>query len=149
MAELELGQVLEIDGVVLEVLGIRNPEITVNAINDSSVVMRVYDDAKSILFPGDLGVEGGRKLLAGPYRGRLRSDYVQMAHHGQNGVDEEFHQAAGASRCLWPTPRWLWDNDAGDGVGSGSWKTLEVRGWMDRLNVQEHFCLFNGLQEIS
>ena len=148
VVELELGQVLEIDGVGFEVLGIGNPEITVNAINNSSLVMRVWDHAKSILFPGDLGVEGGRKLLEGPYRDRLRSDYVQMAHHGQNGVDEEFYQAVGASCCLWPTPLWLWDNDAGDGGGSGPWKTLEVRAWMDKLNIQAHHRLFNGLQEI-
>lgn len=147
--ELELGQVLEIDGVRFGILGIKNPEITANAINNSSVVMRVHDDTRSILFPGDLGVEGGRKLLAGPYRDGLRSDYVQMAHHGQNGVEEEFYHAVGASCCLWPTPLWLWDNDAGDGAGSGTWTTLEVRAWMDSLNVREHYCLFNGLQEIS
>jgi len=146
--DLKLGQVLEVDGVGFEILGIKNPEITANAINNSSVVMRVSDDAKSILFPGDLGVEGGRKLLAGPYRERLRSDYVQMAHHGQNGVDEEFYQAVGASHCLWPTPLWLWDNDAGDGVGTGPWKTLEVRAWMDSLGIREHYRLSDGLQEI-
>jgi len=35
-----------------------------------------------------LGVEGGRKLLNSPYAKRLPADYLQMAHHGQNGVEE-------------------------------------------------------------
>ncbi|MBT6147849.1 MAG: MBL fold metallo-hydrolase [Gemmatimonadetes bacterium] len=148
VADMELGQMLQIDEVSFEVLGIRNPEITVNAINNSSVVMRVHDEVRSILFPADLGVEGGRKLLAGPHHNRLKSDYVQMAHHGQNGVEEEFYQAVGASICIWPTPRWLWDNDSGSGQGSGKWKTLEVRAWMEKLGVRQHYRLFDGLQEI-
>ncbi len=149
VVDLELGQVLQIDGVRFEILGIRNPEITANAINNSSVVMRVGDEDRSVLFPADLGVEGGRKLLAGPYRERLQADCVQMAHHGQNGVEQDFYAAVGANVCIWPTPQWLWDNDNGGGAGSGSWKTLEVRAWMDALGVRQHYRLFDGLQEIS
>ena len=149
VTELELGQELAFDGVHFEVLGIKNPEITVNAINNSSVVMRVRDESRSVLFPADLGVESGRKLLAGPYANRLQSGYVQMAHHGRNGADREFYEAVAARRCIWPTPLWLWDNDSGKGKGSGRWKTLEVRSWMEAMGVEQHYCLFNGLQEID
>lgn len=147
--ELELGQELIFDGVCFEVLGIRNPEITTgSAINNSSVVVRVSDETRSVLFTGDLGADGGRKLLAGPYRERLPSDIVQMAHHGQNGVERDFYEAVGATCCIWPTPLWLWENDSGDGPGSGKWKTLEVRAWMAELGVERHYRLFDGLQEI-
>ena len=149
VTELELGQVIEIDGVSIEILGIENPEIVANAINNSSVVMRVWDDKKSILFTGDLGIEGGNKLLNSKYKKRLKSDYVQMAHHGQNGVTKEFYEAVGAEHCIWPTPLWLWDNNNGGGKGSGPWVTLEVRGWMDELGVKTHYCLFDGLQRIQ
>ena len=148
VTELELGQELVFDGVHFEVLGIKNPEITVNAINNSSVVMRVRDETRSILFPADLGVEAGRKLLAGPYANRLESGYVQMAHHGQNGVERPFYEAVAARRCIWPTPLWLWDNDSGKGKGSGKWQTLEVRAWMEAMGVEQHYCLFNGLEEV-
>jgi beta-lactamase superfamily II metal-dependent hydrolase len=148
VTELELGQELSFDGVYFEVLGIKNPEITNNAINNSSVVMRVHDETRSVLFPADLGVEAGRKLMAGPYANRLESDIVQMAHHGQNGAEREFYEAVGARCCIWPTPLWLWDNDSGEGKGSGSWKTLEVRAWMEELGIEQHYCLFDGLQEI-
>ena len=148
VTELELGQELAFDGVHFEVLGIKNPEITVNAINNSSVVMRVRDETRSVLFPADLGAEAGRKLLAGPYGNRLESDYVQMAHHGQNGVERAFYEAVAARRCIWPTPLWLWDNNSGKGKGSGRWQTLEVRAWMEAMGVERHYCLFNGLQEI-
>lgn len=137
--ELELGQILKIDGVTIEILGVKNPEITDNGINNSSVVMRVWDGQKTVLFTGDLGAEGGQKLLKGPYRHRLKADYVQMAHHGQDGVDEEFYKAVGAKYCIWPTPIWLWDID----------KALEVRAWMDNLNIQKHYRQFDGLQKID
>ena len=146
--ELELGQILEIDRMTIEILGIKNPEIINNGINNSSVVMRVWDNQKSILFTGDLGVEGGDKLLAGKYKDRVKSDYVQMAHHGQDGVDEDFYKAVGPKYCIWPTPLWLWENNDGRGKGKGPWKTEEVRRWMDKLNIQKHYRLFDGLMTV-
>ncbi len=147
--ELRLGQELWIDGVRVEVLGVKNPEIHPNAINNSSLVLRMSDATKSVLFLGDLGVEGGNKLLASRYRSRLRAEYVQMAHHGQNGVSEAFYRAVNPTYCLWPTPRWLWDNDKGQGKGTGPWKTLEVRAWMAKLNVQRHYVMADGLHRID
>jgi beta-lactamase superfamily II metal-dependent hydrolase len=149
ITELQLGQVLKIDGLTIEILGVKNPEIVENGVNNSSVVMRMSDAYKSILFPGDLGVEGGEKLLHGEYKDRLKSDYVQMAHHGQNGVDKAFYQAVAPKYCLWPTPKWLWDNDMGGGPGTGPWVTQEVRNWMDELGVKKHYCQFDGLQRIQ
>ena len=146
---LSLGQNFEIDGIQLEVLGVRNPEITNNAINNSSLVLRLADGVKSVLFLGDLGLEGGEKLLKSPYASRLPSDYVQMAHHGQNGVNEAFYQQVKPAYCLWPTPKWLWDNDNGGGTGSGHWHTLEVRAWMDKMPIKKHYVMFEGIQKIE
>ena len=56
-----LGGEYSIDGLRIEVLGVRNPEITVNAMNNSSMVLRVSDGTKSVLFLGDLGVEQNLK----------------------------------------------------------------------------------------
>jgi len=147
--DVAVGQILLIDGIRIEVLGIRNPEITGNALNNSSVVLRVSDKAKTVLFLGDLGVEGGEKLLRSAGRDRLRADYVQMAHHGQNGVGENVYRAIQPSYCLWPTPRWLWNNDAGKGPGTGPWRTLEVRAWMSKLNVKGHYVSADGLCRIE
>ena len=146
---LTLGETFNFDDVHVKVLGVNNPEIRANAINNSSVVLRFHDAHKSVLFLADLGLEGGRKLLEGSMADDLPSDYVQMAHHGQNGVGEEVYQKINPRYCLWPTPKWLWDNDSGTGKGSGPWKTLEVREWMDRLQVKKHYLLFEGLQTIE
>lgn len=149
IAEWTLGQTLEIDGIQIEVLGIKNPEITKNALNNSSLVWRMSDQTKSVLFLGDLGVEGGDKLLKTQYADRLHADYVQMAHHGQNGVSQAFYRRVNPTRCLWPTPKWLWDNDKGQGKGSGTWRTLEVRAWMDEFPIQTHYLMWEGLKQIE
>ncbi len=147
--ELELGQIIEIDGITFKILGVKNPEITVNGVNNSSVVMRAWDSQKSVLFLGDLGVEGGRKFLSGKYKKDLRSDYVQMAHHGQKGVGKAFYQIVSPKYCLWPTPKGLWDNDNGGGKNSGQWETLEVRSWMNEFGVRKHYIMKDGLQRIQ
>ena len=148
--QLRLGTTLRFDNVAVEILGVRNPEITANAGNNSCAVLRVSDGKKSVLFLGDLGVEGGNKLLNGKYKDRLRSDYVQMAHHGQNGVGEDAYKIISPSYCLWPTPIWLWENNSGNGKGSGPWRTLEVRAWMDKLNIKKHYITgVDGLSRID
>ena len=147
--DLGLGQEMKIDGVRIEVLGVKNPEIIRNPINNSSLVLRVSDGVKSVIFLGDLGVEGGEKLLNGPLADRLKSDYVQMAHHGQNGVSEAFYQRVAPAYCLWPTPEWLWENDNGGGKNSGPWRTLEVRSWMAKQSVKTHFLMFEGLHKVN
>ena len=148
--QVQLGEKFEIDNITIEVLGVINPEITSpNAINNSSMVFKMNLPNTSLLFLGDLGHEGGEKLLAGAFSSKLPSDYVQMAHHGQQGVSEAVYQAINPKFCLWPTPDWLWDNDKGEGKNSGPWKTLEVREWMDKLDVQKHYVMKDGLHKIK
>lgn len=148
LEEVSLGQTMDIDGIHIEILAVKNPEILPNGINNSSIAFKVSDSTKSVLFTGDLGAEGGEKALKGPMADKLHADYIQMSHHGQTGTNEAFYQHVGARFCLWPTPKWLWDNDNGGGKGSGPWKTLEVRAWMDKLPIEKHFIMHEGLQEI-
>jgi len=148
--EMQPGELLEFDGVSIEVLAVKNPEIHPNALNNSSAVLRLKDSEKSVLFLGDLGPEGGEKLLKTRFKDQLQSEYVQMAHHGQNGVTEDFYRVVRPSCCLWPTPDWLWDNNSGGGKGSGPWKTLEVRAWMEALQVRMNMVTsVDGLSRID
>lgn len=121
--------------------------ITGNAINNSSIVFRITLGSKTILILGDLGVEGGRVLLE-RYGSSLKSDMVEMAHHGQNGVERDVYEAVAPSVCLWATPRWLWENDAGKGYNTHNWQTIIVRGWMEELGVKEHYIEMNGTDSI-
>ncbi|MBE6237942.1 MAG: MBL fold metallo-hydrolase [Bacteroidales bacterium] len=99
--------------------------------NDHSMVIRVWDDHKSMVFLGDLGVAAGRKLMASEYMKDVDCDYLQVAHHGQRGCDKEFYMTADFKACLWPTPKWVYDNDLGKGFNT-------AQSTWDRHHLEEH-----------
>lgn len=135
------GQTIQVDDVTIQVMNDRY-ELSTDKGNNAGIVYKMLINGKSILFLGDMAEEGGRRLLAEAGPEALKSDIVQMAHHGQNGVGEEVYQAINPSICLWPTPQWLWENS------SGKYRTGETKNWMSRLNVQKHYCMKDGDQII-
>lgn len=144
-----LGQEWEIDGVHFKVLSIRNPELMTNVYNNSSMVVRVWDEHKSILFLGDAGVEQGDKMLLSEYAEDLNCDYVQMAHHGQRGCNENFYKSIKFRACLWPTATWLYNNDTGGGFDTAQYESVVTRRWMDQIGIAEHYVSCDGLHRIE
>lgn len=147
--DFEKGQVLTAGSAEVHVLYVPDESITANPYNNSSVVFRVDAEGQRILFTGDLGREGGDRALMEVPHEELCADLVQMAHHGQGGVKKNFYEVVAPSVCLWNTPVWLWDNDAGEGYNTGPWGTVEVRGWMDDLKARKHFVSKDGDQAIA
>lgn len=147
--EFREGQVLEAGTAKFRVLYVPDGSIKENAYNNASTVIRLEAEGQRILFLGDLGEEAGDYLLEHVPEAELKADFVQMAHHGQNGVKESFYQAVSPRVCLWNTPDWLWENNAGEGNGTGPWRTLEVRGWMKKLRVRQHFVSKDGEHAIA
>lgn len=146
--EVTLNEQIQIDNIKCEILGIKNPEITKNAINNSSMVIKMETKKNSILFLGDTGVESGNKLLDNQ-KEKLKVNILQMAHHGQQGVSKEIYEYIKPKICLWPTPDWLWINDSGNGEDSGPWKTKETRKWIEELNVNKNIIEKDGNIKIS
>jgi len=141
--EPSLNEKLKIDNIDVEILGIKNPEITENPGNEQSMVIKFLTDKTSILILGDTGIQSSKKLLD-TQKEKLDSDIVQMAHHGQAGATKELYEAVSPKICLWPTPEWLWNNDSGEGYNSGNWKTLETRTWMKELGITENYVEKDG-----
>lgn len=142
--EPQIGEKIKISSNInIEILGVKNPEITENAINNSSMVFKMYVNNTSILFLGDTGTESSEKLIK-TYGNKLKSDIVQMAHHGQAGGTEELYKIIDPKICLWPTPEWLWDNNSGGGYNSGTWKTLETRKWIEEIGVNTNYIAKDG-----
>ena len=138
------GDEFEIDGVNFKILSEKNPEMANrNPYNNSSMAYKMWDSKKSFIFLGDLGVEGGQKLLDSEYAKDLECDYLQMAHHGQNGCDKKFYQTVKFRACLWPSPKWVYN------APMGRLKTAEVRGWMKELGITEHYVSNEGLARIE
>ncbi len=146
--EPKINEKIKIDNILIEILGIKNPEIKENAGNNSSMVMKFNVNNKSILFLGDTGKESCEKLIK-TQKDKLKSTIVQMAHHGQSGATEEFYKIVDPKICLWPTPEWLWNNDSGNGEDSGPWKTKETRNWINNLKVKENHVAKDGIYSIE
>ncbi len=142
--ETTIGQTFDFDEIHVEVLSGLNLEFPLNGLNNSSIVYRISDSTKSILFLGDLGPEGGDKLLSNVVPEKLKCDYVQMAHHGNSGVNKSLYEAVDADYALWPTPLWLWEK-----VGD-PYTIDQVRVWMEDLNIQSNYVSgLSGLIEIK
>ncbi len=141
--------VFEFGEVEISVMRIYNESILENFVNNSSSVLRIDGTSASVLILGDLGKEGGDELKAKYSQGSLKTDYIQMAHHGQNGVKRDFYEYVRPKCCIWPTPDWLWNNDNGEGFDTGPWQTVRTREWMDALGVTEHIIEKDGTQIIE
>ena len=141
--EVSLNQDINIDDIKIEILGIKNPEITENAGNEQSMVVKFDTGKTTFLVLGDTGIKSSEKLL-NTQKEKLKSDIVQMAHHGQSGATKELYEQINPTICMWPTPEWLWNNDSGEGKGSGTWKTLETRQWMEELKVKKNYVEKDG-----
>jgi hypothetical protein len=113
------------------------------------MVIKTWDSERSAIFLGDAGLEQGEKILKSPFREDLTCDFLQMAHHGQRGVSKEFYQSCKFKTCLWPTPLWLYNNDAGKGFDTGDWETVKTRNWMKEMGITKHFVSADGLYVIE
>lgn len=133
------GDIIKVGEITVDVLRSFNPHITNNAGNNSSTVFKFSINNKEILFLGDLGIEGGNELLKNNRKDIENMDYVQMAHHGQAGVDENVYKVINPKYCLWPTTDWLWENK--DGI----YKTNETREWIKKLNVEKNYIAKDGM----
>ena len=142
------GQVIDAGPAKIQVLN-QAYKTSSDFVNNSSVAYMVSLNGTNTVFLGDLALAGGEQLMSEHDLGALDCDIVQMSHHGQNGVGYEVYKALKPEICLWPTPQWLWDNDAGSGGGTGSWKTQETRNWMTRLGVKTYYCIKDGDQVIE
>lgn len=136
-----------IDNIKIEILGIKNPEITENAFNNSSMVFKMNFNNKSMLFLGDTGSQSSDKLIKNS-KSKLKSYAVQMSHHGQSGATKALYEIIAPKLCFWPTPDWLWDNNSGGGFNSGEWKTVETRNWMEELGVKQNIVEKDGNQTV-
>lgn len=143
------GLELAVDGLRLKVLQVNDRLTTANAYNNASIVLQLRDGRKSVLMLGDTGEESGDRLLAHVSREELDCDYIQMAHHGQMGVKDDFYRTVKFRACLWPTPLWVWNNDAGEGYDTAWMQTPRTRALMDELGIGEHYCAWQGLAKIE
>lgn len=142
--ECKRGKIINMDNIECEILRVANPKITNSDNgNESSMVfkMTAKDVDKSMLFLGDAYKYASEELLEEPEK--LKSYAVQMAHHGQNGVTKDIYDKISPKLCFFNAPKWLYDDNNGNGYDSGNWQSLTVRKWVEEYNA-DSICAFEG-----
>ena len=139
----EKGEERTVDNLNFKILKVASPEIVENAGNNQSVVIKVSNRNKSLLFLGDLSEQAEEELIYHNLE-EIDCDVVQMAHHGQAGVTLKMYEYIRPKICLWPTPDWLYDNDLGQGYNTAGYKTIETRKWMEDLGVKKNYVAKDG-----
>lgn len=95
-------------------------EKTNNLLNNGSIVFKLYGKEQSILFTGDIQDKSISEYLLNNYKEELKSDYLQVPHHGNNSMGEEFYKLVNPKVSFFSAPDWLMNN-----VNNVSWFTVE------------------------
>lgn len=138
------GDVLTIDGIRIEVLYHfeESYNFSYKCLNNTSLAFRVDTEATSVIFLGDLGPEGGDKLME-LSMDKLKADYCQMAHHGHSGVSSDVYIQIDPKVCMWNAPAWLWEEE-GVRFGDRIYGQKMTRRWMEKIGVTEHIITKDG-----
>ena len=153
------GESIDIDECHIDFLFTFHDGLYANLMNDSSLVFKVTTPNKTVLFMGDLGPDGGDVLFR-ESRHLLRSDIVQMAHHGHMNVSMEVYAAIMPEACMWCAPAWLYAEEEVPHYLSDVAKlrrmgrirmygTAVTRRWMELLGAKTHYVTANGTQCIE
>ncbi len=110
-------------------------------VNNSGLMYDIELSGKHIIVLGDMGPYAGDLLLSEGVFDGLSCDYVQMSHHGQNGVSREVYEKLAPKACIWPAPSWLYDVNADN---ENNFLTYETKMWISQLGVIENYCTKNG-----
>ncbi|MBO5295168.1 MAG: MBL fold metallo-hydrolase [Clostridia bacterium] len=111
--------------------------------NDASTVFRMTvpdqsDDGKcQVLITGDLFTQGSKKLLQRYTAATLKSDILQVSHHGNQGASKAFYRTVAPSTCFWPCSQSSFE-ELVSGIGTTSYYVID-RYIYTELGVKEHY----------
>lgn len=109
------GDTLTVCGIEMEVFNAYDTyvdELSNDLLNDGSMMFRIKAKEQSMLFCADVGKRMSDYLLD-IYGERLKSDYIQMGHHGNGGLKTNFYESIGAKGAFFDAPDWLMEDTSG------------------------------------
>ena len=79
--------------------------------NNNSLITRITHVGQRIMFLGDVEEEGSRIVEKNIAASELKSDIVQLAHHGWEGGTRELYDMIEAPTALWTNCFYSWQHD--------------------------------------
>ena len=141
------GDRLKLGKSIVKIIGVPAVDTSRNYINNLNVIYKFNFKTSSVLFLGDTGYEAGLALLT-LFKDELKSDILQMAHHGYYGVSKELYAVIAPSVCLWPTRREIWPGTSKILTSEGE-DISETYDFMCSRGVTKHYVAgIDGLTEL-
>lgn len=112
--------------------------------NTVSAVFSVTAEGQKIMFLGDSSAKMTSTIVS-CYGDALKSDIVQVAHHGAPGGSVELYQHIDMKVALWPLGVWDYYNFGGHGRKSESWN----RYFYTSLNMKEIILAGHSVRTIT
>lgn len=124
---LQDGDEFDVDGLkgkVFNAYSDKIKDLSDDLANDGSMMFKLTGNKENMLFCADVGYRISDKIIA-DYKDQLKSDYIQMGHHGNGGMTEEFYQLVNPKVAFFDAPEWLMKNINPSTGKAGKWDTPE------------------------
>ena len=143
------GDEIEVDGMSFRVIHVPNMQYAREMnMNDSSVVYKLTASCgQTVMFLGDAEWVCSNDLLQN-HRDELKSDVVQVSHHGCGGVSKECYAAIGAEYYLWQLGNRFWYGEKGQGLNTHNTGVIANRNNIMSLGAKREkiFLDVNGIR---
>ncbi|MCQ2400620.1 MAG: MBL fold metallo-hydrolase [Lachnospiraceae bacterium] len=106
------------------------------AVNGSGIMYDITVDGKHLVILGDMSEAVGNEHYSEGVLENLTCDYLQMSHHGQNGVGETFYKVCNPVNCIWNTTELIYNAKRGNYMGYLTYLTKE---WISKLGVRNNY----------
>ncbi len=109
------GDTFEVAGLEFKVFNAYDDyvdELSNDLLNDGSMMFKVTANQESMLFCADVGDDMSDYLLE-TYEDELKADYIQMGHHGNGGLKNDFYKSIEAKAAFFDAPDWLMQDTSG------------------------------------
>ena len=104
--------------------------------NDASVVYKMtYDGGQTMMLLGDAEWVCDNHLMEDPEK--LKSDIVQVGHHGCGNVSRDCYEAIGAKVYIWQICKKFWYSDSSEATNSHNTGVIRTRHYMMGLHPKK------------
>lgn len=109
------GDVLNLCGLEVNIFsayGDYVEELSKDYLNDGSIMFQVEGKKESFLFCADVG-KSVSDYLVQKWGENLKSDYLQMGHHGFGGPKDDFYRLVQPRMAFFDAPDWMMEDTTG------------------------------------
>ncbi len=109
------GDKLDVGNLKIDILSAyedKVDELSNDLLNDGSMMFQVHGSSQTMLFCADVG-KSMSEYLVETYGETLKSDYIQMGHHGNGGLKAPFYTIVDPKEAFFDAPDWLFNDTTG------------------------------------